>query len=154
MWELRAFGFRGCVIGGMSHSRFFDAEIGYKDAFTTQNHPAEEKKFGRRFRQFTQLVSQFRNASADRDFCDTFSMMKNHQYSCGSGAHGKNSDAGFDSCPGEDFLPIPLGSAIRVVELCRRTCVFLLTIYFVDSIQRTNCDDVTSQCSTTSGKGE
>ena len=125
-----------------------------KDAFATQNHPPDEKIFGHRFRPFTPLVWQFANPCADRNFHDTFSMMKNHQYSCGFLAHRKNRDNEFDSCPRADLLPIPVSSAIRVVELGNRTCVFLLTIYFVDSIQRTNCDDVTSQCSTTSGKGE
>jgi hypothetical protein len=33
------------------------------------------------------------------------------------------------------------------------TRVFCLTILFVDSIQRTNCDDVMSQCSMKNGKG-
>ena len=42
----------------------------------------------------------------------------------------------------------------RVTEMRNFTCFFSLTIYFDDSIQRTNCDEVMSQCSMKNGKGE
>ena len=35
----------------------------------------------------------------------------------------------------------------RVTEMRNCSCFFSLTIYFDDSIQRTNCDEVMSQCS-------
>lgn len=41
----------------------------------------------------------------------------------------------------------------RVIEMRNRMLFFCLTIYFDDSIQRTNCDDVMSQCSIERWKG-
>ena len=40
-----------------------------------------------------------------------------------------------------------------VTEMLNGTRVFFLTIYFRNTIQRTNCDDVMSQSSITDGKG-
>ncbi|HME31256.1 MAG TPA: hypothetical protein VKG65_00740, partial [Terriglobales bacterium] len=42
------------------------------------------------------------------------------------------------------------GRALRKVLIL--TCVFLLTIFFINSIQRSNCDDVMSQCSMKNGR--
>ena len=54
----------------------------------------------------------------------------------------------------EDRTRAPVKRFARVIEMLNRMRVFFLTIFFVDSIQRTNCDDVMSQCSMTNGKGE
>jgi hypothetical protein len=52
MWELCVHVrlSEGCLTVG------FPADIAHQDAFATQNHPADEKIFGRKFRPFTPLV--------------------------------------------------------------------------------------------------
>ena len=44
------------------------------------------------------------------------------------------------------------GDVVRAAWTHTATCVFCLTIFFNDSIQLTNCDEMMSQCSMTNGR--
>jgi hypothetical protein len=137
----------------MSRSRFHASHCPQKQFHTAKPGSLTKIFSGRRLRpiaplmrnSLTNVVQELLATKVDDEKSPVFMLVSRTSENC------RNESELFTR---QDNVGTSAKSPLCVTELRNRTCVFLLTIYFVDSIQRTNCDDVMSQCSMTSGKGE